>query len=61
MLRERKPPLSKGGGPKDRRDSDEPCRIARYTRERPGIPPSAYGVHLPLTREAFAPAAGIIR
>ena len=50
----RKPPLSKGGGPKGRRDSDGPRRVAHHTRKRPGIPPPRCARHLPLTREAFS-------
>ena len=37
---QKKAPLSKGAGRvSGLGDSDGPCRIARYTRRRPGIPP----------------------
>ena len=33
---------------------------ARSTRRRAGIPPVAFGVHLPLTREAFLFILGMV-
>ena len=52
--RRQKPPLSKGGAElARRRDSCPPAGVTAHKAQPVGIPPSACGVHLPLTREAF--------
>ncbi len=49
----KKPPLSKGGAePARRRDSCPSAGVTAHKAQPVGIPPSACGVHLPLTREA---------